>query len=195
MSTVTPQSPLTEEEYVKTLTSDTVNLYEVIDGIVVEKKSMGALETALATELAFFLQLFVREHSIGLVVTEMLFTLDENRRLRRRPDTAFVSYARWPEASVPHAESWNVVPDLAVEVVSPSNTAEEIDAKIVDYFAAGVKLLWFIFPDTGRVHVYTSANESRILERSETLTGGEVLQGFELPIEKLFAGLTKPQGS
>lgn len=153
---------------------------------------MGAFEVALASELAGFLRDFIRRHKFGLVVTEMLFVLDAEQELQRRPDVAYVSYDRWPEASVPRANAWNVVPDLAVEVVSPTNLAEGIDEKIVEFFAAGVKLLWVIYPDTGRVYVYTSANESKVLERSGELDGGEVLPGFQVAIEELYRGLQKP---
>ncbi len=182
----------TEEEYLKGLNGDADILYEVINGQIVELEPMGAYETALASELAFYLRLFAREHSLGLVVTETLFVLNAQQNLRRRPDAAYVSYDRWPEASVPHASAWDVVPDLAVEVLSPTNIIDKIDEKIVDYFAAGVSLAWAIFPDTGRVYVYSSANQVTVLERSESLTGGDVLPGFELPIEKLFAGMSKP---
>lgn len=191
MSTIT-SAPVTEEEFVRTLNGETDTLYEVVDGQIVELEPMGAFETALAFRLGYFLQCFVDGRNIGIVVTETLFTLDEQLRLRRRPDAAYVSYERWPEAEVPHANAWNVVPDLAVEVVSPTNTDEEIDEKIVDYFAAGVRRLWVVYPSTGRVYVCTSANHITVLERNESLTGGDVLPGFELPIEKLFAGMSKP---
>ena len=169
------------------------NLYEVVNGEVVELEPMGAFDTALASELAFFLRLFAREHAMGLVVTETLFVLDAALNLRRRPDAAYVSYGRWPEQSVPRAAAWNVVPDLAVEVVSPTNIVDKVDEKIVEYFAAGVQLVWAIYPETERIYVYASANDVKILERSETLNGGEVLPAFELSIDTLFSGLSKPE--
>ena len=174
------------------LGGDTDNLYEVINGHITEQEPMGAFAVALASELAFFLRIFARQHNLGLVVTEMLFTLDAERDLQRRPDAAFVNYNRWPEATVPRASAWNVVPDLAIEVVSPTNTAEQIDEKIVDYFAAGVRLLWVVFPETARIYVYSSANETKVLERTDELTGGDVLPGFRLQIAELYSGLQKP---
>ncbi|MBW3540331.1 MAG: Uma2 family endonuclease [Planctomycetes bacterium] len=164
-------------------------LYEVVDGQWREIEPMGALEGMLATELVRYLGNFVFEHKRGFVGTEILFELDADRRLRRRPDVAFVSFERWPRRSVPRTEAWPVVPDLAVEVVSPTNRAEDINEKLTDYFAAGVRLVWVLYPEPGRIYVYTSPTQVRGLERSETLDGGDVLPGFSLPIERLYERL------
>jgi Uma2 family endonuclease len=105
---------------------------------------------------------------------------------------AFVSYERWPEPVIARENAWHVVPDLAVEVVSPTNLAEEIDTKIADYFQAGVRLVWVIYPDSGRVYVYRSPTQVTVLERTDTMDGGEVLPGLQLPIERLYEAVTKP---
>jgi Uma2 family endonuclease len=146
----------------------------------------------LASALSNYMGPFALERKLGMVVAEMLFVLDASEKCQRRPDVAFVSYPRWPERTVARTNAWNVVPDLAVEVVSPTNLAEEIDAKLTDYFAAGVRLVWVIYPDSGRVYVYDSPDRCRVLERSDELDGGEVLPGFRLPIETLFQAATKP---
>jgi Uma2 family endonuclease len=154
---------------------------------------MGAFETVLASALAYHLGHFILQHKLGVVATETLFVLDAQRNLKRRPDVAFVSYPRWPEDHVPCAEAWNVVPDLAVEVISPTDLAEEIDDKITDYFAAGVQLVWVLFPVSGRVYVYQSPERVTGLERSDELNGGDVLPGFRLPVAAVFEAVTKPQ--
>jgi Uma2 family endonuclease len=84
------------------------------------------------------------------------------------------------------------VPDLAVEIGSPTNLAEEIDNKITDYFQSGVCLVWVFYPDSGRVSVYRSPTQVSILGRTDTLDGGEVLPGFRLPIAQLYKAVTKP---
>jgi Putative restriction endonuclease len=76
------------------------------------------------------------------------------RNLNRRPDVAFVSYAPWTTSVMAREPAWNVVPDLAIEIVSPTNLAEEIDRKITDYIQAEVRLVWVFYPDSGRVYVY-----------------------------------------
>jgi Uma2 family endonuclease len=94
---------------------------------------------------------------------------------------------------VARESAWNVVPDLAVEIVSLTNLAEEIDGKVTDYFQSGVQLVWVFYPDTGRVYVYQSPTQVSILERTDTLGGGEVLPGFQLPIVQLYEAVTKPE--
>jgi len=168
-------------------------LYEVVDGQRKELEPMGAIQVLLAFELAYHLRHFARQQGLGVVVTEMLFLLDAQRDLQRRPDVAFVSYPRWPRETVPDEAAWNVVPDLAVEVISPTNRADEVDAKLVDYFAAGVRLVWVVYPESGRVYVYDSPNRAGVLERSDELDGGDVLPGFRLPIETLYEALTRPE--
>ena len=111
---------------------------------------------------------------------EMLFVLDEARNLQRRPDVAFVSYPRWPDKKVPSTAAWDVVPDLAVEVISPTNSAEEIETKVTDYFAAGVQAVWVLYPETGHLHVFDSSRSCTVIQRSEEVDGGAVLPGFKL---------------
>jgi Uma2 family endonuclease len=173
--------------------SDNEASYEVVDGQRVELEPMGAQEILLASALSHFLDRFVYQQELGQVVCEMLFLLDAARDLKRRPDVAFVSFPRWPEPTVPREEAWNVVPDLAVEIISRTNTAETVDDKIVDYFDAGVRLVWVVYPNRRRLYVYNSSHESRVLERHEELDGGDVLPGFRLPLQSLFDAVTKPQ--
>jgi Uma2 family endonuclease len=172
---------------------DDVERYEVIDGIRVEREPMGAFETVLASWLCFVLNSFAVGKKLGLAVNETLFVLNASRHLQRRPDVAFVSYARWPTAVVARASAWNVVPDLAVEIISPTNLAEELDSKITDYFQSGVRLVWVFYPDAGRIYVYQSPTQVSILERTDTLDGGEVLPGLRLPIVQLYEAVTKPE--
>jgi Uma2 family endonuclease len=171
---------------------DDIERYEVIDGVRVEREPMGAFETILASWLCYLINTFSVERKLGLAVSEVLFVLDPNRDLRRRPDVAFVSYARWPAPVVARENAWNVAPDLAVEIVSPTNLAEEIDSKVTDYFHAGVRLVWVVYPDSGRVYVYQSPTQVVVLERTSTLTGGDVLPGFQFPIERLYEAVTRP---
>ena len=171
---------------------DDIERYEVIDGIRMEREPMGAFETILASWLCYLINTFSVERKLGLAVSEVLFVLDSNRDLRRRPDVAFVSYARWPAPVVARENAWNVAPDLAVEIISPTNLAEEIDSKVTDYFHAGVRLVWVVYPDSGRVYVYQSPTQVMVLERTNTLTGGDVLPELQLPIERLYEAVTRP---
>ena len=95
-----------------TASVEDIERYEVIDGVRVEREPMGAFETVLASWLCHLLNSFAAGKKLGLAVSEVLFVLHAQRNLRRRPDVAFVSYARWPASVVAREPAWNVVPDL-----------------------------------------------------------------------------------
>lgn len=162
-------------------------LYEVIDGRVVEKPAMGVFEGMVAAWLVRLMLTAGEVNRLGLVVHEVLFVLDPARKLKRRPDLAFVSYERWPRRSPrPTGDAWGVIPDLAVEVVSPSNTADEVIDKLEEYFRAGVRLVWVIYPVRQKLYVYTSPTAVRILQPGDDLDGGAVIPGFRVPVRALF---------
>ena len=162
-------------------------LYEVIDGQIVEKPAMGAPQVWIASILIAFLNGPAALNPLGRVVGEMLFTLDSTRKLKRRPDVAFVSYDRWPRRRpIPEGDAWDVVPDLAVEVISPSNRAVEVVKKVGEYFRAGVRLVWVVYPIERLVYVYRSVTDVRILQVGDELDSGDVLAGFRRPVRDLF---------
>jgi Uma2 family endonuclease len=175
-----------------TASGEDIERYEIIDGVRVEREPMEAFETVLASWLCHLMNSFAVGKKLGLAVNEVLFVLNAARNLKRRPDVAFVSYARWPTSVVAREPAWNVVPDLAIEIVSSTNLAEEIDRKLTDYFQAEVRLVWVFYPDSGRVYVYESPTHVSILERTDTLDGGEILPGFRLPIAGLYEAVAKP---
>jgi Uma2 family endonuclease len=124
----------------------------------------------------------------------MLFVIDPVRDLKRRPDVAYVSFDRWPcGRRIPRAPAWEVVPDLAVEVVSPTNTAEEVLAKVHEYFQADVRRVWVIYPSTDQIYDYDSPTSVRIVARAEELDGGDVLPDFRLPLATLFEDEDQPE--
>jgi Uma2 family endonuclease len=168
-------------------------LFEVVNGERREKRPMSVLAIAVASELSRFLSIFVKEHKLGWVVIEMLFQLQPGRP-QRRPDLAFVSYGRgkmpFPDEDVP---AWNVVPNLAVEVISPTNMANEVFGKVVEYFDTGVELVWVIYPAQQSIQVFDSRATSRILWPGDELDGGRVLPGFRLGVRELFESIANPQ--
>jgi Uma2 family endonuclease len=164
-----------------------IDLFEVVDGRVVEKPPLGALEVFLASSLMRWLAPFVDEAHLGCVVQEMLFLLEDSPELKRRPDLAFVSAERWPIGKrVPRTEAWDVIPDLAVEVISQSNTADEVAGKIEEYFHAGTRQVWVVYPVTSKVQVYESPTQVKILQVGDELPGDPLIPGFRLPLSVLF---------
>jgi Uma2 family endonuclease len=162
-------------------------LYEVVNGERREVPRMGVLAGLIATILSSYLTVFARQHRRGMVFGEVLFNLGAGRS-QRRPDIAFVSRERIPQdfnlAEDPPV--LNIVPNLAIEVISPSNTAEEVFAKIREYFEAGVELVWVIYPRQRSLCVHKSQEVSRTLSATDELDGGTVLPGFRLPLLELF---------
>lgn len=167
-------------------------LYEVVDGRILEK-SMGAYECWFASVVFGTLDSFVRANPSGRVLQEMIFHLRPHVDRERRPDVAFVSFERWArDRRVPRSRSWAVVPDLAVEIVSPTNSADEVADKREEYFRSGVGQVWVIYPVHARVYVYASTTSVRILARADELDGGDVLPGFRLSLGELFDRAGEP---
>ncbi len=144
--------------------------------------------TAGELYIAHLFEAYLATNDIGQAITEVVYLLDAKRNLQRRPDASFGSYARWPKGKLlPHTDPWVVVPNLAVEAISKSKTAEEIETTVQEYFRAGVELVWLAYPRERRVHVYETADRCVIVGDGGALTGGTVLPGFTVTIANLFA--------
>ena len=161
-------------------------LYEVVNGQIVEK-TMGSFEADIATLLSGLLLVFVRTHRLGRVMTENLFQLDPASTQRRRPDVAFIAHERWPwNRRAPEGVAWRIVPDLMIEIVSPSNTANEVNEKVQEYFQAGVRQVWVIYPKGRALYLYDGPKSVRILGPGDVLEGNPLLPGFRLAVSDLF---------
>lgn len=169
-------------------------LYEIIDGKRVRTPPMGIFSVWIASELHIYLGTFAHTHGLGRVLTEALFHLPAPLNRDRRPDVAFVSYQRWAKTQPipPTDNAWNVVPNLAIEVVSPNDKAQEIEDKISEYFQAGVEVVWVVWPLQCKIHVYTSPTAPIVVvNRTDVLDGGSVLPGFRLDMAELFADVAE----
>jgi Uma2 family endonuclease len=164
-------------------------LCELIDGVLVEK-AMGYTESLLAVFLATQLSVFVIARNLGLV-TGPDGTMELMPDLVRIPDVAFTNWDRLPGRRRPTAAVPPLAPNLAVEVLSRSNTPGEMAAKRQEYFAAGVECVWEVDPVNRTVDVYLSPTQSTTLTTTDTLDGGAVLPGFTLPLQDLFAELDR----
>jgi Uma2 family endonuclease len=164
-------------------------LCELVDGVLVDK-SMGFDESRLALEISYELIAFLRTHDLGTVAGEAgMMRLEFG--LVRIPDVSFIRWDRLPDeygAIVP------VAPDLAVEVLSETNTPREMDRKLREYFAAGTRLVWYFEPKTRTVTVYTAADQFTRLEESATLDGADLLPGLVIPLEELFERAARRRG-
>jgi len=159
-------------------------LCELVDGTLVEK-AMGAIESYLAMVLSEYLSRFVRENDLGILLGEAGMLRFSAKRIYL-PDISFISWAQNPMRELQKQPVADLHPDLAVEVLSPSNTPREMKQKRDDYFVWGTRLVWQLDPSTESMEVFTAPEESLIVEISGTLDGGDVLPGFSLPMAKLF---------
>ncbi len=161
-------------------------LYEVVDGEYVETPAMSAESTWIASRLQNSLGPYVQVNALGTTVPEMLFVLDADERLKRRPDVAFVSAERWPlDRRPPREGDWPVVPDLAVEVVSPNDVMTDVLAKVGEYFERGVRQVWVVVPAERQVYVYDSRDAVRIVAEPAALET-PLVPGWRLPVATLF---------
>jgi Uma2 family endonuclease len=162
-------------------------LYEIVNGQYVELPPMSSSSVRIASVLLAYLETFARTNQLGRAVAEMLFPLSPNEKTRRRPDVAFVSYTKWPkDHPLPDTDPWPVVPELAVEVVSPNDLAEELRVRVADYFQVGVSMVWVVYPKPGVIDVYQASGGLRTLTRADELDGGDILPGFRLPLTSVF---------
>ena len=166
-------------------------LYELVDGVLVEKV-MGLQESAVGVDLSTSLNLFVRQHDLGMVAGAD-GTLRLMPKLVRIPDVSFISWAQLPRHEYPSEPIPDLYPDLAVEVLSEGNTEGEMERKLKDYFLSGTRLVWFVDPEARTVQVYTSPDDWVTLTERDTLDGGDVLPGFALPLKELFARVPRPK--
>jgi len=166
---------------------------ELIDGVLVEK-TMGYYESFLAVEIAHLLKLFLQQHDLGIVLGEA-GTLRILPGQVRIPDVCFLRWEQFPNRELPREPVPALAPDLAVEVLSEGNTEAEMRRKLHDYFTAGVRLVWYVDPRTKTARSYTAEDQCVELGEQQSLTGGEVLPGFELPLGELFAKARKQSDS
>jgi Uma2 family endonuclease len=180
-----PVGAATEQDVVDALEAADKRIYELIDGTLVEK-DMGVAESIIGMRIGQHLWNYLDENDLGLA-----FGTDGPFRVRvgriRFPDVGFVSWKRLPDQELPDDPILDVSPDLAVEVISKGNTRREMELTLKDYFEAGVRLVWFIYPKTQTALVYTSPTSKKEIAKDQSLDGGRVLPGFSLPLKKLFA--------
>lgn len=167
--------------------------YEVIDGEIVEKLPMSAFAAEVANRIHDELVVYARSSKKGRARMDMLFRipLAEDKTRNRSPDAAFISFARWPEnRPMPYrGNPVDVVPDLMVEVASPTDEAEDLLAKAFEYLDAGARLVWVAYPLLKVVYAFESRTKQRQFFENDDLDGGEILPGFRVAMATLFPAI------
>ena len=161
--------------------------YELVRGELKRMSPTGDEHGRITMELAAPLHAHVKRNRLGQVyAAETGFKLESDPDTVRAPDIAFVSAERIQARG--RVEGYNEgAPDLAVEVLSPGNTKREMAEKVEDYFAAGARLVWIVNPKPKTITVYRSLVDTTVLTETDTLDGGEVVPGFQIPVTEIFA--------
>ena len=161
---------------------------ELVHGEVVEKMPPGYSHGIIATRIASRLDQWA-ERNGGHVGNESGFILFPNGQSLRGPDVFYVRADHIPSGDapgeMPHAFV-QLAPDLAVEVLSPSESAQEIQAKVMDFLEAGTPLVWVVYPKLKQVHAHSADYPVQIFKLGDTLENETVLPGFRCMVSELF---------
>ena len=190
MATATSRPPVTPEALLSL--PDAVR-YELVDGNLV-RRNMGSESSLIALQIAYILGTFLRIYRLGLLFgsdSSYQCFADAPKKVRRA-DVGFVRFDRLPGGKAPKSHC-RVAPDLAIEVVSPNDTAEEVDEKVVEWLDAGVLLVWVVSPGTRKVRVHrprpAALGPISLLTEDETIGGEDVLPGFSCLVREFFENI------
>ena len=167
--------------------------YELVNGQLVERH-MGAESSAIAARIIVLIGMFLRQHRLGLLLGSdaSYQCFPDVPEKVRRADVGFVRFDRLPGSGRVPKGHCRVAPDLAVEVVSPNDTSEEVDEKVLEWLGAGVPLVWVVSPSIKSVRVYrrragnSAAGDVSFLSGGDTISGEEVLPGFSCAVREFF---------
>ena len=162
--------------------------YEFVNGQPEEKEMPGAQHSGICGRLTRKLGAYVEEREMGEVYPEASFRIGRNERI---PDLAFIAAARIPPEGEPNT-AWPMPPDLAVEIISPSDYYEKVHAKALEYLAAGVQQVWLISPENQTITVYRSMTNIMAFPPESELVSEDLLPGFRCPLRSLFKHTAKP---
>lgn len=180
-----PKDTMTVEQFYE-YCSDKEGRLELVNGKVVEMPPVASTHGRLDSRFIRLWADFPEEQGIGQTFINTGFILFPDRNLVRAPDQAFVSRERMEACPPPERGFWRVVPDLVVEIVSPDDSADDLNDKVGDYLTAGVRMIWVIYPTRKQVYVYRPGEDVRVIERDGMLTGDPVIPGLEIALARFW---------
>jgi Uma2 family endonuclease len=157
---------------------------EVSYGRLVREPQPGDQHGEISAELTAILVNYLAEHRVGRIRTASGYVLRRAPLVIRAPDISFLCENRLPREK--QSDLFEGAPDLVIEIISPSNSASDLQEKIAEYLDAGTQLVWVVYPKTRSVAIHQPNGEVRVLGSSETLTAPSLLPGFEMPIARFF---------
>jgi Uma2 family endonuclease len=160
--------------------------YELVKGELRKMSPAGSEHGAIIVNVTVLLGQHVKRNNLGVCFgAETGFKIASDPDTVRAPDVAFVSRGRIPETGIPK-KFWPGAPDLAVEVLSPGDTAEEVEEKVEDWLSAGARAVWVVSPKRRGVSVYRSMTDVTRLSESDELDGGDVVPDFRCKVSEIF---------
>lgn len=166
--------------------------YELVRGELLSMSPAGSEHGAIALRISILLDRFVTANGLGLTfVAETGFLLGRDPDTVRAPDFAFVRRERIPASGLPQGY-WPGAPDLAVEVVSPGDTARDINEKIAEWLHAGSQAVWVVEPRARTVTIHVAGGQMVTVGSNETLDGAPVLPGFKCAVSEIFRVASGP---
>ena len=155
--------------------------YEYVKGDLVPMAAAAIVHGEIGSNIHLILGMYVREKKLGrLYIVETTFQLGDRVV---KPDIAFVSTERLSEDKL---KGYADAPDLAIEIVSPTDKHYDVTDKALAYLKAGTRLVWVIEPIMKTVMTYRSKTDFTLLNYEDTLTGEDVVPGFSCPVAELF---------
>ena len=160
--------------------------FELEDGALQEVSPAGMSHTMIVGLIYKMLATYVESHQLGIVLVDGIgYILSRDPDTVRVPDVSYISRDRLPESGPP-SSMLDIVPILAVEVVSPSNSAAELRRRTRDYLDAGVEQVWIVWPEDQSISVYAGSTTPVEYATDDSFDGGDVLPGFSIPVADLF---------
>lgn len=165
------------------LALDSEKEYEVVNGQPEEKEMAGALHSGVGTRLIIRLGVYAETNKLGSIYgPDATYQIGINERL---PDVSFISAARLPQDGEPTTK-WMLVPDLAIEIISPNDLYGKVKSKIREYLTAGVREVWIVEPEFKMITIYRSQTDFTVFAEDDELVSDSLLPGFRLKLSELF---------
>lgn len=158
--------------------------YEMVYGEMRERTMPNPQHGRIQAKIAIKLGLYLEQHEIGVVYKETNFEFAKG--LTRVPDIAFISFENFPNEGEEKGSRWHIPPDLAIEVISPSDIYEDVQEKIIEYFTFGVKQVWIVSPESKTLTIYHSLKKTTIFTKEDEVVCEDILPDFRLHLSEIF---------
>lgn len=182
-----PSEKTFSAEDLLTLSSNTDERYELIEGRLIKMAPAGGIHGIVAGALTVELGSFVKHNALGVVLAaETGYYTRDNEFTVRAPDFSFIRKEKLAGETA-LKKYLHIAPDIAAEVVSPNDTAAEVEQKILEWLQFGVQQVWVLYPDTKRIYIYTALeNHPEVYNAEDTITLTDILPGLSLKVADVF---------